>query len=254
MLVIAAGAALDRLGAVIAAVHAEEFFAFAIEAGDGAADLRHPPPAGLVVVGEVAGILRKAFAGGGEDGAVLPDGVGDVLGVLEVEGILREVPLGGELAVGEHAQLAGLGAGVGDLEVPVFEVLIERHEVGGGGLDAAVLALDYGVAGAEARGGLVLLEGLADGLPRGRPVVAAGLVAQVELAARHVHRDGVVAVAQEAAGGRRAGEAVATGVVGDDGAIAAVAEIVGPRPGSVGAGDDIFAGCVVEVTVVHCRV
>jgi len=91
MLVVAAGAALDRLGAVIAAVHAEELFAFAIEAGDGAADLRHPPPAGLVVVGEVGGILREAFAGGGEDGAVLPDGVGDVLGVLEVEGILREV-------------------------------------------------------------------------------------------------------------------------------------------------------------------
>ena len=56
---------------------------------------------------------------------------------------------------------------------------------------------------------------------------------------------------QEAAGGGALVERVAAGVVGDDRAVLRRAEVVGPRARGVGAGDDVFLGVVVEVTVLH---
>ncbi len=253
VLAVPTGAALDRLGPVKAPVDAEKLLPLAVIARDGAADLRHPPPARLVPVGEVARILGQTFARGGENETVAPHGVGDILGILEIKGVLQQAPLGGELAERKNAQPARPVAGVGDLQTPVLEVPIERDEVGRRGAHAAPLALDDRVAEAEAGGRFEFVERFADRLPRGRPVVAAVAVAQVKLPAGQVHRHGVVAMAQEAAGGGRAGEAVAAGLVGDDGAIPARAEIVGPGSRGVRASDDVFAGCVVEVTELHGR-
>ena len=251
VLAVAARPALHGLGPVKAAVDAEEFLAVAVIAGDFAAELGHPPPSRLVPVGEIARVLGQPRARRSQDAAILPHRLGDVLGVLEVQGILQQAPLGRELAEREHAQPARTLAGVRDRQPPVLEVLLQRHEVCRHCPDTAPLALDHRVAEAETRGGPVLVERLAHGLPCGRPEVAAVAVAQVKLAAGHVHRHGVVAVPQETPRRRRAREAVAAGVVGDDGAVAARTEVIGPRPRRVGAGDDIFPGSVVKVSVVH---
>jgi len=101
-------------------------FRVAIVAGDLAPELRHPPPARLVPVGEIAGILRQARTRRCQDATVLPHRLGDVLGVLEIERVLQEVPFGGELAKGEYADPAQLVAGVRDPQPPILEILIER--------------------------------------------------------------------------------------------------------------------------------
>ena len=90
-------------------------------------------------------------------------------------------------------------------------------------MDPAPLALDDGVAQAEPCRREILVERLAHGLPCGRPEVACRGVPQVELAPGHVHRHRVVPVPHEPPRCRRAREAIATRVVRDDGAVAAVA-------------------------------
>src|ERR1039457_3271906 len=165
LLMVAAGASLHRLGPVEAAIDAEELLPLAVKAGDFAADLGHPPPARLVLVRKIGGIVGQAPAGGGKDESVAPDGVGNVLGVLDVERVLDDVPLGRELAEREHAQAPRPPARVGDPEAPVLELLAQRHEVRGLAADAPPFALDDRVAQAESGGRLVLVQGLADRLP-----------------------------------------------------------------------------------------
>ncbi len=128
-------------------------------------------------------------------------------------------PLIGELAVGEHVDFTRAVALVGHFESPVLEGLSQGDEVRGLGRNAFVARLEDGIGCAVAAGGLVLVEWLAHRLPRGRPVIAIGLVPQVEVAPRLIHRDAVEEQAQEAPARARFVEAIATRVVGDDGAI-----------------------------------
>jgi len=213
----------DDLGRGVAAVGAEEFFTHGLDAGERGAGERHP---GAVATGQILAVEIEVRVAGDTEDAVLQRGPRDEERVLEVGEVLERVPEIGEFAVGEDRQLALLLGGVGHLEAPVLEGLAERHEVRGLGRDAGVLALHDRVGHAVAALRLVLVEGLGDGLPGGRPEIAGGFVAQVKLAARLVHRDAVETHPQEATGGAALVERIAAGVVGDDGAILRRTEVV----------------------------
>lgn len=182
---------------------------------------------------------------------VFPLRAADVLGILEVEEVVDEVPFRGELAERKNGEFAWGGAGIGGAEVPDFKFLIERNEVGRFRADGGVSAFDNGVAGTEASDRLVLVEGFAAGLPSGTPEVARGGIAEVELASRHIHGDGVVAVAQDAPLGRGTGEGISSGVVGDDAAVGAGAKVVAPCARRVRSIDGVFKIPVVKVTIFH---
>ena len=71
------------------------------------------------------------------------------------------------------------------------------------------------------------------------------------IAARLVERDRVEPHPEEAPGGGALVEAVAAGVIRDDGAVLRAAEVITPGPGRVGTRDYIFTGGIVEVSVLH---
>src|SRR5690606_35330645 len=89
------------------------------------------------------------------------------------------------------------------------------------------------------------------GLPACRPVVAVGVVAQVDEAARLVDRHAVEAHAQQPARAAGTEERVPARVLRDYAAVQARAEVVRPRSRGVGARDDVLARVVVEVAVTH---
>src|SRR5690606_40502554 len=87
--------------------------------------------------------------------------------------------------------------------------------------------------------------------PACAPIVAIGVVAQVDEASGLVLGDAVEAEAQHAARAAGLVERVAAGALGDDAAVQSRSEVVGPRTWRVGAGDYVFARFVVEVAVLH---
>jgi hypothetical protein len=159
----------------------------------------------------------------------------------------------GELAEGEDAQPTRLPRAVPDPQPPVLEELLQRHEVRGFRLDLSVLGRDDGVGRAVAAGRPVLTERFSDWLPAGAPVVARGAIAEVEIPPGLIERHRVAAQAQEAVVEGTAIEAVAPGVVRDDGPVLGRSEVVAPRPRRVRSIDDIFLGGVVEVSVMHSQ-
>ena len=197
-------------------------------------------------VGPLAGILVDVL----EDLVPLALGAGDEERVLEVDLILLIVVVVGELHEAEHGERAGLVGGIGDLGAPYLIGLAGGDVVGRLGRDAGIGGGHDGIRRAVAALALVLVEGLADGLPGGRPEVAALGVAQVDVSARQRHH-GIEAESEVAS--IRAGlhEAVACGVIGDDGTVGGVAEVVDPGRGGIRAGDDIFLVGKVEVAVLH---
>ena len=98
---------------------------------------------------------------------------------------------------------------------------------------------------------VVLRQRFAHRLPGGRPVIAAVVVAQVKVTAGLVHRHTVETQTQETAVRARFVKAVATGVVGNHGAVLSGAEVIAPRLRRVWPGDNVFFGIVVEVSVLH---
>ena len=89
--------------------------------------------------------------------------------------------------------------------------------------------------------------------PRRRaPVLARLLVAQVDVAAGLIDRDCVVAIAGHAPVARVAVEGVPAAGVGDDAAVAALADVVDPWRRRVRPGDDVLACGFVEVAVCVC--
>ncbi len=230
---VAAGARAVHHGLrlLIAAVGADKGLAARIVARGGSADQRHPRHHGDVAAdfdALVSVLDGKVVLDGDAEHVVLVAALRDEQRVLEVHLILLSAPLVGEFAVAEGAQAARAAAGIGELEPPVFEELSERHIVRGLGADAAVFGADFGVRGAVAAFALVLVKRFAYRLPRCRPVVAGITVAQVEVAARLIHRHRVEAQSHEAPPRPGLVETVAARVVGDDSAVLGGTEVVAP--------------------------
>ncbi len=84
---------------------------------------------------------------------------------------------------------------IGHSQLPDFQVLIERDEVAGACFDAFVFRADNAVA--HAMTAAVFLDLVARGLPRGRPELAALVVANVDISSTEIERHIVVAIAAD---------------------------------------------------------
>ena len=209
------------------------------------------PP--LVLLLEVVGHIGEVHVG-----AVVDDVAGhvhleNVLGVLKIDQIVVGIPIAGIFHVGECAQAARSLAQVGELDVPALESLPQGNKVCRFRSYPAVLGRDDSVGRPMAALRLVPIQGLAHRLPRGRPVVLALAVAQVDVPPRLIHGERIEPQPQEPSLGGRLVEAVPSGVIGNDGAVFGGAQIVAPRLGGVGAGDDVLLVVIVKVPVLHWR-
>ena len=236
-------AARHGRGVVPAAVRPQERVALRIEAGQrlGAGEVGEVIAA-LAVLGLVVDHAR---------GRVDLDLAGAEV-ALEVGRIVLRVPQA-ELDGGEDRELRRLGAVVGHGELPDLQILAERDEVAGAGFDAAVGRADDRVAHPVPAG--VVVQRAAGRLPRRRPEIAGRVigrvVAQIDVAPAGVERRVVVAIAGQPAQAGIPVEGVAAGGVRDEPEIGLAAQVVDPRQGGVGAGDDVLAVRVIEETVLH---
>ena len=172
-------------------------------------------------------------------------------GVLNVDLIGFGVPLTGVFDISEKRQLAGRVAAVGHAANSVLKVLVQRHKTSGVAFDSGIGRFDPRVGSTGATGGAVGRQRLADRLPGTGPEVAGVAVAQVEVSARLIHRNGIKAQTREPAQRRRAEETVAAGVVGNDRSILGGAQVVAPGLGGIGAINHIFAIHIVKMAVLH---
>ncbi len=234
---VGARAALDHQRRFPAAIRAQEVLALGVVARQ---------RLGAGEVGEVIAalaVLRLVV-----DYAILDFDLADVQIALVVGRVVVGVPQA-ELDQREDRQVGGLIALVGECELPDFQIFAQRHEVARAGANALIGRADDGVAESVLAG--VAVEIAAGRLPRRRPVGAAAVVAQVDVAPARIERDVVVAVARQAAQARVHVEGVAACRIRDDAEIGFAAQVVQPGDGRVRAGDDVLTPGVVKGTVAH---
>ncbi|OIQ79418.1 hypothetical protein GALL_388480 [mine drainage metagenome] len=142
--------------------------------------------------------------------------------------------------------LRGVGR-VGQGDLLDLGVLADRDEEQRLDAEPAALTRDPGVP--EAVAALEVVEIGLDRHPRRGPDVAT--VVDVEVATTGVGGDVVVAVARQPTHLRVAVERVPTGLVREQREEPLGPEVVDPRVGGVGRGDDVFTGLVIEVSVPH---
>src|SRR5699024_9851054 len=179
------------------------------------------------------------------DAVCLGQVAADEEGVLQVDLVLLVVAVVGELGVTGQGQAAGAVRLVGHRQGPDLIGLAPGHIVGGLRGDAGIARLHFGVAHAVAALAPVSVQRLCHRLPGGGPVVAAGIVPQIEVAAGLVEL--VEHIPQDPAVGAGPGKAVASRMVGDDGAVLRRAQIVDPGGRGIGAVDHVFTGGIVKV-------
>ena len=237
--------ALFHGGGIAEAVHAGELVAAPAVALDRCAsqgkDALSPVLALFIHAAELVDVLHDAIA--------VEGGVGNELGILQVDQVLLVIGLGGQLTVGHGGDGAHLVGGVGDLHAPDLMGGVHRDIIQHGGLDAGVLRFDLRVGGAVAGDGLVLVEGLFHRTPGGRPVITAFVVPQVHIAAGLVKL--VEHVAQDAAVGAGLHKGIAAGVLGDDRAVFGAAQVIRPGHGRTRVGDDVLPRLIVEIAILH---
>ena len=102
--------------------------------------------------------------------------------------------------------------------------------------------------------GFVSVQGLAHGLPGGGPEISALAIAQIEITSRLVQRHGVKAQPRKSSLRRRLIKAITPGIVSNDGAVLGASQIITPRAGSIGAGNDILSASVVKISELHTLV
>lgn len=166
---------------------------------------------------------------------------------------IRSIPVAGKLHVGKRTQTARGVAFVGDAHVPAFVELLQRDEQAAFGLDVAVLTGNDGVARPKAAGRAVLGKIFADGLPCRRPKVAVLHVAHVEVFTRMIGRSAIESRAGDAPLRSGAVKGVTVEVIANNRSKLGTAQVIGPRAGGIRAGDDVLAGFVIEISVVHRR-
>ena len=230
-------APFDRDRPIPAAVGPQEGVPLRVEPGDrlGAGEEREVvaplPVLGLVV-----------------DDAVLHLDLADRVVPLEVRGVVLRIPEA-ELDGAEEREACRLSPLVRQASAPHLQGLALRDEVQRLDADAVIARRDHGVA--EAVTARVLLQLALRGLPAGAPVIAGRVVADVEIPPTDVERCVVVAIARQAAEPGVAEEGVPARGVRDDPEVFLAAEVVDPREGRVGSGDDVLASDVVEMPVAH---
>ena len=230
-------AAHDGGGLVPTGVFAEEHVALRVETGQ------------LFRAGEI----REVIATLAILGLVVDDVIHDfdltcAEVALEVGGVVLRIPEA-EFDAGEDGELGGRLSVVGHHAFPDLERLAQRHEISRPRLDALADGADGRVAHAVAA--LVFVELAARGLPRRRPKLGGGVVAEVKIAPAVIERRIVVAVARDAAQARVAVVGVAASGVGDDAEVGLAAEVIDPRHRRLRPGDHVFAILVVKVSVTH---
>ena len=175
----------------------------------------------------------------------------DEEGILEVDLILLVVAVVGELSIACQGQAAVPVRVIGDGEGPDFISFALGHIVDGLGGDVCIAGFHPGVAHAVAALDLVVVQVFSHRLPGSGPEISALIIPQIDIPARLVKL--VEHIPENPAVGTRPLEAVAAGVVGDDGAVGRRPQIVDPGGGGVGAVDHIFAGFVIKISVSHTR-
>ena len=226
-------------GLVPAAVRPQERVALRVEAGQ------------LLRAGEVGEVIAPlAVLGLVIDHPVLDLDLAGAEVALEVGGVVLRVPQAELDAAKRPRARPASSRWLVSGELPDLQVLAQRHEIAGLGLDAAVGRADDRVAQAVAAVVVVQLAcgSAARTATRTRRVC---VVAQVDVAPAAVERRVVVAVAGQPAQAGIPVEGIAAGGVRDDPEIGLAAQVVDPGQGRVGPGDDVLAVRVIEVTVLH---
>ena len=228
-------AGLGHVGIAKAVVQADEALAVGVVAVDGGVDGEQ-----RIVVAALA-VLGLVVDGGADD-LHLADG--EV--ALEVGHVVVGVPQA-PLDEGEEGEVLFLIGLIAELDAGDLGGVAQRHHGGLLADQTVALAGDDGVA--QAVTALVLLQVGLDGHPAGRPQVAA--LVDVVILAAGVGGDVVVAIARQAQQAGVLVKGVAARGVGHQREEILFAEIVDPRVGGIGARDDVLAGSVIEVTVLH---
>ena len=96
---------------------------------------------------------------------------------------------------------------------------------------------------------LILFQIRLDGHPAGRPEVA--VFVDIIIFSAGVRGNVVVAIASQTEHARILIEGIAAGGIGHQGEKVLFAQIVDPGVRRVGAGDDVFAGSVIKIAVLH---
>ena len=122
-----------------------------------------------------------------------------------------------KLGVARQRQRAGPARIVAHRQLPHLVGFAQRHIVQRLAVDAGIIRADFCIAHAVAAFAAVVCQIFAHRLPRGRPVIARFVVAQVNIPAGAVER--VENIPQDAPVRTRSYKAVAPGVVGDERAV-----------------------------------
>ena len=165
---------------------------------------------------------------------------------LEVAGIVVRVPEA-PLHIGEQGYRLGRAALVGQLHLADLAVVVHGDEGEYGSLQSVFLACEAAVADAVAA--LIGVELRLSGFPAGIPHRVS--LFNIEVFAVDIVRDVVVAVAGHAQQFGVLVESVAAAGIRDQREELAAAQIVDPRQGRLGGGDDILAVGVIKVTEFH---
>ena len=130
----------DSQRIVVTAVCTQESLAAGVIPVDRGSSQPHPGVAGDIVQVNTAALSRQIVLDGDAQ-EVIPGQLPphDEEGILQVDRVLKGIPLVGELAKGEKREVARPVALIGDLEPPVFEGLVERDKVGGFGRDPRIV-------------------------------------------------------------------------------------------------------------------
>ena len=179
--------------------------------------------------------------------------LGDEQRVLQVHLILLVIVVVDELAVTRNGKLARLVVIVRDDRVPYFIRSVLRHIVGRLRGDLLILGRNDRVRGTVAALALVALKGLAHRCPRGRPVLSALRILDVNVAARLIKRHAVETIADDTSVRAGLHEAVSARVVRNDRAVLRGSQIVSPCRRGVGSGDDVLLCFLIKITVLHIR-
>ena len=162
------------------------------------------------------------------------------LEVLHVRSGIPQAPFG----EGEQFESSHFGRSVPQGQLLHLSPDFQWDEEEQAGLNAVFGSGDAGIA--HSMTALVAIEGCLAGLPCRRPYAAAFV--DVEVASPVVHRHAVVAVAGDTAELGILVEGVASGGIGDEREEIFIAQVVNPRPGCLGVGNDVFAVFVIEIS------
>ena len=181
------------------------------------------------------------------DAVLIPaaGGIQAHLEILIVHGDLMEA----ELQVGKHGKPPHPVRIVAQSHLPDLHRVVHGHKQGLPGVDAGIVAVVLAVA-QTVTAGIVLL-GLANGLPGYRPIVAAVVIAQIDIVPRPIHGHAIGAEAGDAVVLRRFVEQIAPGDVVEHTVHFMQADVICPGYRHIHPVDHIFPVLIIKITIPH---